>query len=315
MKRTRALLTAALPLALLTVSLTACSSSGAEITADASGASCLAAGDASASVEVSGEFGGTLELTSSTPVNTDTIERSVLINGDGEPFAEGQNTTVSYTIFNGATGALFNEQLDVDLPNDAEQLTGADWAYEAVRCATVGQRTAIVVPVVDALDGTDPADAGIEDLTADDSFVIVFDFTGADEVCEALTPRDENYPEVELGDGAEEPVITIPTCMEPPTELEIDVLVEGDGAVVTDGQAIMTNYVGVDWNGAERFDGSWTETGVEFSTEEGALIDGFRQAMIGQKIGSVVLVTLPPELGYNDGMTRTFVLELVSAVE
>ena len=71
----------------------------------------------------------------------------------------------------------------------------------------------------------------------------------------------------------------------------------------------------MDWNGAERFDGSWTDTGMAFSTAEGALIDGFRQAMIGQKIGSIILVTLPPELGYNDGMTRTFVLQLVSAAD
>lgn len=36
--------------------------------------------------------------------------------------------------------------------------------------------------------------------------------------------------------------------------------------------------------------------------------------MVGQKVGSVILVTMPPELGYNDGMTRTFVLELVDIV-
>ena len=36
--------------------------------------------------------------------------------------------------------------------------------------------------------------------------------------------------------------------------------------------------------------------------------------MIGQKIGSTILVTMPSELGYNDGEVRTFVLQLVSEV-
>jgi peptidylprolyl isomerase len=313
-KRSRALLTAALPLTLLAVTLTGCSVGGAEVTEDAAGVACAAPGDASKSITVEGEFGAALELSSKTPVAATELQRSTLIAGTGDVFAEDQTATASYTIFNGKTGEVVNQQLETDIPNNAEQLTGAEWAYEAVRCGTVGQRAAIVVPVSEALGGADPAEAGIEGLAADDSFVIVFDFTEAEEQCDTLTPRDEKYPEVDLGDGSTEPVITIPECMEAPAELELEVLVEGDGPTVADGDSVMTNYVGVFWNGAERFDGNWTAEGIEFSTAEGALIEGFRQAMIGQKIGSTILVTMPSELGYNDGEVRTFVLQLVSEV-
>lgn len=321
-KRTRALLAAALPMTLLAATLAGCSAGGGggSIATDASGVACVSSGSASDAIKVDGEFGESLTLASDTPVSAGEVQRSVLIEGDGVVFAEGQSTTASYTIFNGKTGEVINSMADAELPNNVDSLTGASWAYEAVRCASVGERTAIVMSVDEALEGGDPAESGVEDLSSDDAFVFVFDFTGAAAVCDALTPREENYPEVDLGDGSSEPTITIPECMEPPTELEIEVLVEGDGAVVAADQSIMTNYVGVKWNGAERFDGSWDETGIEFSTAEGALIDGFTRAMIGQKIGSTILVTMPPEMAYGEagaghplsGHTLTFVLQLVS---
>jgi peptidylprolyl isomerase len=310
-KRTRALL-AVLPVTLLAAALAGCSAGGgagggsgqavqSAITADASGAACSTGGAASESVSVDGEMGELLTLTSETPLPTvEGLQRSVLVEGETTAFPAGDDARASVTIFNGKTGETINHLAAGPLPNDAEQLQGADWAYEAVRCAAEGQRVAIVVP------------AG--DVAKDDPFVFVLDFLApydqfAD--CESLTPRDEQYPEVDLGDGTSEPTITIPECMEAPEELEIEVLVEGDGAVVAADQNIMTNYVGVYWNGAERFDGSWNETGVQFSTAAGALIDGFTQAMVGQKIGSTILVTVPSELGYDDGNTRTFVLQLV----
>ena len=310
MKLTRAII----PLAAAALLLTGCTAGGGAITSDASGEACAPASDASKSVKIDGDLGGTLSLTAGAPMKAGkSIERSVLKDGKGEVFAEGQVATANYTIFNGKTGDVVNLQAEAKIPNDAKQLEGADWLYEAVRCGAVGQRTAIVTSVEDALGGADPAAAGFTDLAKDDAFVIVFDFTGASEVCEDEKPREEKYPEVDLGDGKSEPKITIPKCMEAPADFELKVLEEGDGEVVKDGDAVMTNYVGVDWNGAERFDGNWSDTGIRFDTN--GVIAGFKQAMVGQKIGSTILVTMPSELGYNDGMTRTFVLQLVKKTE
>lgn len=165
-------------------------------------------------------------------------------------------------------------------------------------------------------------------MTKDSSVVVVLDtvkVTGAVdqfESCEKLDPRDDKYPEVDLGDGSSEPKITIPKCMEAPKDLEVKVLKQGDGETVKADENIMTNYVGVEWNGAERFDGNWSKDGIQFSTAKGALIEGFTQAMVGQKIGSTILVTIPPELAYgvNSGnklqnKTLTFVLQLVKKAD
>lgn len=318
MKRSRLLL-AALPLTLAATLLTACSGAGGGATgpsADAAGVACTPGGDASRSIKVEGDFGADLTLTSSTPVKSQGIERTVLTEGTGDVFAVDANAQTTVTIFNGKTGELVNHVPESAMPNTEASYQGAEWAYAAVRCGQEGQRVALVVPVKDALGGTDPSQAGFKDLAADDSFVIVIDFLPPFQEqasCQKVEPRDPAYPQVDLGDGTTEPKITIPECMEAPTTLETKVLVEGTGPVIGDNEQVMTNYVGVYWNGAERFDGNWTATGIQFSTQQGALIDGFRQAMIGQKIGSTILVTVPSDLGYKDGKTRTFVLQLVSA--
>lgn len=310
MKLTRILV----PLAATALLLSGCSSTTSAIVEDTSGEVCAVEGPSSKAVAVDGEFGGEITLVSKTPIEVgDKIERTVLTESTNTPFAAGETVTANYTIFNGKTGEVVTTQPDAVVPNDATQLAGAEWVYEAVRCGAEGQRTAIVTSVEDALGGADPAQAGFTDLEATDAFVIVFDFIEQAEACEATTPRDEKFPEVDLGDGTREPTISIPECMEAPTELEIIVLEDGDGQVVQEGDVVMTNYVGVDWNGAVRFDGNWSETGFRFDTN--GVIEGFKQAMVGQKIGSTILVTMPSELGYQDGMTRTFVLELVTLTE
>ncbi len=309
-KRTRALL-ALMPVALVATLLTACTSDGG------SDFECAPEGAVSNTLAFDGDFASSeLTLTNDLPVEAEKLERTVLIEGDGEALKQGDIAQTQFTIFKGSDGTVLSSEA-AELTLDEGELL--PWALQVIGCSKVGERVAAAAPVSEILGEGAASGFGLEET---DNLVLVFDVTGigaaeaaaAVEECETLAPREAQYPEVELGDGATEPQITIPACMEPPTELEIEVLVEGDGAVVEENQQIMTNYVGVDWNGAVRFDGNWSETGIEFSTAPGALIEGFTQAMVGQKIGSTVLVTMPSELGYNDGMTRTFVLQLVSEV-
>ncbi|QIK62750.1 FKBP-type peptidyl-prolyl cis-trans isomerase [Leucobacter viscericola] len=314
MKRTRTLIPVALVAALL---LSGCAAGGT--TKDASGKECLPSGEASNAVKVSGEVGKDLKLTSKTPVKSKESQRTVMEEGKGDLPKSTESINVAMTIFSGVDGKVIQQAPESAVPVAKDGLSA--WAYDAFRCAIPGQEIALVTPVKEVTGGQDPANAGLEGVKNTDSLVMVMKFgkiakaEGTEktaETCDKLKPRDKKYPEVDLGDGKSEPKITIPKCIEPPKDLEIKVLKEGKGATIKEGDKVMTNYVGVDWNGAVRFDGNWTATGVEFDTTKGALIEGFTAAMVGQKIGSIVQVTVPPEQGYKDGMTRTFVLELVS---
>ncbi len=326
MKRSR-LLTVAAPLVLLATLLTGCSSGGGgsatgDVTVDASGNDCAASGSVSNAVKADGGLGDAVTLEAKTPLKTDSLQRTVLIDGDGTAIAAGADANVSFTVFNGKTGETINHIPTQVLKNDEQQLASDKWAYEAVRCGSLGQRVAMVVPAWEAIGG-DPAQAGITGMEKDDTFVFVIDFVKpfvefGD--CETVKPYDPAYPQVDLKDGKSEPVITIPECMAAPEGVQVKVLVEGDGPVVEANQKIMTNYLGAEWNGAKKFQANWTDTGIPFDTTPGALIDGFSQAMIGNKIGSTILVSVPAENGYGVGTgapladrTLVFVLQMVSA--
>lgn len=299
-KRSRALLLTAVPLTLLATTLTACSSGAANITEDANGVACAVAGDASKSITVEGDSFSTLELTSKLPVEVESLQRSVLTAGEGEVFATDETVNLSYTLFNGVSGEVLEQQQDLQIANSAEMLQSVTWAYEALRCATPGEQTAIVLPAAD-LFGGDPAEAGIADLTADDAIVALLDFSPVAEVDLLDGPEGkklelpEGFPTVtEDEDGS--PIITIPEGVDAPTELSIATIIEGDGAVVKPGDRVYVNYRGVIWSNGEEFDSSWSRgTPTDFVTTQ--VIGGFQQALEGQTVGSQIISVVPAEDG------------------
>ncbi len=74
-------------------------------------------------------------------------------------------------------------------------------------------------------------------------------------------------------------------------------MVEGDGVEVAGGDVVVVHYHGVNWNTGEVFDSSW-ERGEPASFPTGGVIPGFRDGLIGQSVGSRVIIVIPAELGY-----------------
>ncbi|MBK0418402.1 FKBP-type peptidyl-prolyl cis-trans isomerase [Leucobacter sp. CSA1] len=331
MKRTRILIPAAVAAALV---LAGCSAASGP-SEDANGEACAPAGEASQAVKVSGDAGGELTLDAETPLKATQVERSVLTNGEGEVPETDASVNVAVTYFNGSTGDIVTQIPEAPLPNSQEQLQagGAAWMYDAVRCSVPGQRVALAVPVEDALGGLTAEESGIPGLKDEDSVIAVFDFgeavESAAEQCEELKPRDEKYPEVETFDD-QAPEITIPECMEAPEELEVQVLEEGDGAVVKEGDEVSVQYRGIIWRTGEEFDSSWSRgepasfPAREGKPEEGidGVIRGFSEALIGQKVGSQIMSIVPAEdggygaarlqqMGHAPDDVMVFVLEIV----
>ena len=52
------------------------------------------------------------------------------------------------------------------------------------------------------------------------------------------------------------PSVTVPAG-DPPTSLQLDDLVVGDGREAASGKVVMVHYVGVAWSSGEQFDASW----------------------------------------------------------
>lgn len=110
---------------------------------------------------------------------------------------------------------------------------------------------------------------------------------------------------------------------EPPTELEITDLREGDGAVAAAGSVVKVHYVGVAFSTGEEFDASWDRGApLEFTLGAGQVIAGWDQGVQGMKVGGRRQLVIPPDLAYGDrgagrsigpGETLIFVCDLVAA--
>lgn len=111
------------------------------------------------------------------------------------------------------------------------------------------------------------------------------------------------------------------TGVKPPTELVLKVLKQGTGATVKSGDSVTVDYQGTNWTTNTVFDQSYTRGEPATFTTDG-VVPGFGAALVGQKVGSQVVVGIPPEFGYgsagqpsaNIGGTDTlvFVIEIKS---
>ncbi|MSX40225.1 MAG: peptidylprolyl isomerase, partial [Actinobacteria bacterium] len=180
-----------------------------------------------------------------------------------------------------------------------------------------GTRIVAVIPNAEGF-GAQAEQAGIG---AEDTLVFVIDVTSiaAKPLAEATgTPVEPlvGFPEVVFTDG--NPTVTIPDG-DVPADYAIETLIQGDGAVVAEGATVIVNYEGVNWNTGEVFDSSFDRgEPATFSTQ--GVIQGFHDALVGQKVGSRVVVVIPSELGYGDtgsgdlikgGDTIVFVVDIL----
>ena len=94
------------------------------------------------------------------------------------------------------------------------------------------------------------------------------------------------------------PTITMPAGAAP-TKLVVDPLIEGKGAAVKAGQTSRSTTSGAIWPGGKVFDSSYAR-GMASDTVigEGEVIKGWDQGLVGQKVGSRVMLVIPPDDGY-----------------
>jgi peptidylprolyl isomerase len=122
--------------------------------------------------------------------------------------------------------------------------------------------------------------------------------------------------------SVEKPEIDLPGG-EPPAELEITDIWEGDGPVASAGDRVTVHYVGVAHSTGEQFDASWDRgEPLSFQLGAGKVIAGWDQGVQGMKVGGRRQLIIPPGLAYGDrgagnviapGETLIFVCDLVSA--
>ncbi|MCT9011289.1 FKBP-type peptidyl-prolyl cis-trans isomerase [Streptomyces rhizosphaerihabitans] len=121
--------------------------------------------------------------------------------------------------------------------------------------------------------------------------------------------------------------INVPDA-DPPRRLTSRRLINGSGPVVRAGQTTVLRRAGAVWatnrgkDGAELFDASWNDGPAPVVIGRGNLIKGLDQAVVGAKVGSRLLIVVPPGSGYGGQeqkgipahSTLIFVVDVLAAI-
>jgi peptidylprolyl isomerase len=246
-----------------------------------------------AAVTVEGPLGATPTVTFDMPFSVSAPVSRLDIEGTGAVIEDGQTMSVHYAVFDGDNGSALGSTWDTGATQDVVMgdptLVGV--MSDAFKDQRVGARILVAAPGTPATETTEASAAS----------VMVMEVVSVRDVPkrawgETVEPPD-GLPVVTLLDSGE-PLIEMPPGVEKPTELVTQTLIKGDGPVVEAGQNITVHYSGWLWDGT-LFDSSW-QSGTPFPTLIGAgqLIPAWDEGLVGQTVGSQVLLVVPPDMGY-----------------
>lgn len=250
---------------------------------------------------VTGGFGEppTVEVPASAPPEQLVVK--TLEKGQGPAVESGEIIVVDYVGMRWEDGETFDSSFDRGSPAGFSIGTGSvipGWDSGLVG-VPVGSRVLMVLPPDEAYGDSPPDGAPIQ---PGDTLVFVVDVLGAhgaDETAKgAPAPtEDDSLPYVSI--SPREPEVAIPPGREAPSRLVAMPVVVGKGPEVEAGQTVVVQYKGVLWRNGKVFDSSWS-SGQPFVTTigTGAVIPGWDKGLVGETVGSRVMLVVPPKDGY-----------------
>jgi peptidylprolyl isomerase len=277
-------------LAIPAVLLAACGSGSAN-DSTSTGDSALAA------VKVAGKSGEKPTVTVKAPFSVKATSTRVITPGTGPKVATGQSVNVQYVLVNGRDGkeiqTTYGQGRAVFTADETKLFKGL---VRGITGQQVGSRVLVGIPPADAFGVQGNPELGVQ---KDDTVLFVLDFVSiprAKATGTPVTPK-AGLPTVTV-DGKGEPTITVPKT-KAPTALVTQPLITGTGPVVKAGQTLTAHYVGVVWPGGKVFDSSFKRgQPANFPIGVGKVVKGWDQGLVGQTVGSRVLLVIPPALGY-----------------
>lgn len=254
-----------------------------------------------AEVDVTGKAGAKPVVDVHAPFSATKTNRRMLTTGTGDVVKAGQRVTIDYLGVNGTDAKEFDTSYGKDgaatfTLNDASIIKGM---VDGLSGVTVGSRVLIAIPPKDGYGTTGAPDAGIGPT---DTLLFVIDVKSASTVLKraagTAVKAKAGLPKVTLEAKTGKPTITVPKG-KAPTSLVVQPLINGTGAKVVKGQTITVHYTGVIWPGGKAFDSSWTkDSPASFPIGIGKVITGWDQGLVGKKVGSQILLVIPPDKGY-----------------
>ncbi len=243
------------------------------------------------------------------PFQVNKTTTQVVTAGTGKAIGAKDIAYVSYVAVNGANGKQLTNTFDknavaVNL-TDNNQFPGL---VKALTGQKVGSVLNVAIPPAEGFGGQGSTDYGV---TNADSLVFRIKVLDTAAVLDKATGKTvapkADLPTVTVSDGnmAKKPAtITMPKSggkvAAAPKKLQIQPLIQGTGRKIVAGETVKVRYTGVIWSSGKAFDSSAKQGGTpaDFPLVTGQMIPGFVKGLVGQQVGSRVLLVLPPTEGY-----------------
>jgi peptidylprolyl isomerase len=322
--------TAALGAVLLIPALAACGGSSGKDTdskASSSAGASASAGAGLSEVTFTGDVGKSLSATwHSTVAAPSSTKVTTLVKGTGSKIADGDTVSTYLWVGDGTTKKeAYNDYTNgspESIPNN-DQLSAV--FSKLLDGATYGSRVAAVTTATE-LFGSSQGSSQLG-IGANDSLVLVADLvekasvspTPADNTAHDASPSSQ--PKVVEKKG--NPVgLDWSGIAEPPLETPVQrvVLKQGTGPAVKATDTLTVNYLGETYQAKTPFDESYSKTPLTSSLS--GLIQGWSIGLTGVKVGSRVLLQIPPAYGYGaqgggstipGNATLWFVIDVIKA--
>jgi FKBP-type peptidyl-prolyl cis-trans isomerase len=276
-------------------------------------------GAASKAITASGAIGSKPKVHVPTPTTAGKVENSVTTEGKGLLLGKGDIAEISSLLYVGKTGKLvgatsgsasYAKSTAIQVPVGDKSTALPTTVTDALLCARVGSRIVTVLTAAQVYGSS--ASATSQGYSGKATMVLVTDIGNGyrGRAVGILQPLQSGFPSVVTSpDGT--PGLTL-DLQEPPKTLQYELVRGGSGAKVKAGQKVLLQVQGVSWTNpapTSTFDSTWTDHTPRFYTltalkanASGQFLDkGSVKALVGQRVGSQVLVVVPSSAGYPKG--------------
>lgn len=263
-----------------------------------------APGAASDAVVTSGAFGWVADPSFPTPLRADTLQVSRSGAGTGDPVTTHGVLSGFLQVLDAGTGGEYVAYAPIRSGDDSDgapitvtslrsHLPGL---ADAVQCARAGERVTAVLPATELLGA--PAASQLADPSA--TMIAIVDVTRVypSSASGVVLPPEDGIPAVVAAPSGQ-PGVTMPQQLPPTTQLS-SLRISGLAEPVVAGEIVTLHASIFSWETGEQLGSSWDPSNsvLQLPALDGPTADGLfgaTSALVGQPVGSQVIVIVPPE--------------------
>ncbi|MFE5844670.1 FKBP-type peptidyl-prolyl cis-trans isomerase [Streptomyces niveus] len=229
------------------------------------------------------------------------LQTDVVSEGDGAKLKKGDAIQVNYLGQSWDSTKPFDNSFDRKAPFDLTLgagmvIQGWDKGLEGQK---VGSRVELVIPP-DLGYGAQ----GQGDIKPNATLVFVVDILKATQVPTTakgteVAQDNADLPKVGVNADGKAPKVTIPKT-DPPTKLVSNYVLESKGEAVKATDTVVLNYEALLWKDAKTFDSTYKNGKTVTFPLPQLTLKGLKDGVVGKKVGSRVLVVIPPADAFGD---------------